>query len=187
MRVRALEWGDFQSWVDLYYTRYAEIDRNPELGVFLMPAKPSLGEEATFFGQAHREMAEGHVVTAVAEEGGAIVGVCFVRRKGRHVEDRHLGALGLVVHPEHRRQGIGGALLDYALRASVGKFEIVQLAVVDVNERAMRLYRRFGFEEYGRAPRAFKRGERYFDEVLMSIRLDQGPRASQAPPRRGPK
>jgi ribosomal protein S18 acetylase RimI-like enzyme len=57
--------------------------------------------------------------------------------------------------------------LSALIPACRGKFEVLQLCVISVNERAQRLYRKHGFKEYGRAPKGFKRGDRYFDEVMM--------------------
>lgn len=144
MPVRDLAWTDFSGWVDLYYSRYTEVEKNPDLGVHLLPNRPSL-----------------------AEEEGRLVGVCTVGRRGRHLEDRHIGVLGIGVDPDRRGRGIGDALLGHAVAKCRGLFEVVELKVVAVNARAIRLYRRHGFEVYGQQPRSFRRGERYLDELLM--------------------
>jgi RimJ/RimL family protein N-acetyltransferase len=52
-----------------------------------------------------------------------------------------------------------------------GKFESIELTVQTNNLQAIRLYKRFGFETYGRFPRAVKRAGRYFDDELMYLRL----------------
>jgi ribosomal protein S18 acetylase RimI-like enzyme len=167
MEFRDLRWTDFDGWVDLYYGRYEEVLTHPELGVYLMRRKPSLGEEAAHFGTVHRRLLDGSGVAVVADDGRRIAGTCTVMRAGEHAEDAHLGSLGIAVRPEARRQGIGSALLGHALERSRGRFEIVQLSVLDVNETARRLYERHGFQTCGRVPRAFKRDGRYFDELLM--------------------
>jgi ribosomal protein S18 acetylase RimI-like enzyme len=167
MTVRELRWADFQGWVDLYFDRYEEVRTNPELGVFLHPTRPTLGEEAAVFGGVHRKVLEGTAIALVAEEDRRVVGVCTVYGHGGHVEDRHVGSLGIAVHREWRRRGLGSALVGAAVEASRGRFELLQLSVIDANESAQRLYTRHGFEACGRFPRAFKRGERYFDEILM--------------------
>jgi RimJ/RimL family protein N-acetyltransferase len=45
----------------------------------------------------------------------------------------------------------------------------INLSVFDFNERAMRCYRRVGFEETGRRPRSVWRDGRLHDEVIMSL------------------
>lgn len=167
MAVRDLRWADFDGWMDLYLTRFDEIRRNPDLGVYLRQSRPTRSEEVAIFSEVYRKVRAGDAVVAVAEREGRIVGVCSVHRRGDHLEDRHVGELAIAVHPERRGQGIGSELLEFALRGCQGKFEILQLSVLDNNLRAIELYQRFGFQTCGRWPRSFKRGERYSDEVLM--------------------
>ncbi len=177
MRVRPLEWTDFPGWVDLYYSRYEEIGRNPDLGVYLQASRPTLPEEAALFGQVMKAVLAGDAVIRIAEEAGRLVGTCTVWRRGQHLEDRHLGELGIAVHPEFRGRGFGDALLGETLERCRGVFEVVELKVVAVNERAVGLYRKHGFEVCGREPRAFKRGDRYLDEILMSRAIEPAPDA----------
>jgi ribosomal protein S18 acetylase RimI-like enzyme len=180
MRVRPLAWSDFSGWVDLYYSRYDEVGRNPDLGVYLQEKRPSVPEEAALFGQVMKQVLAGDIVASVAEEEGKLVGTCTVFRRGHHVEDCHLGELAIAVHPEWRGKGVGDALMSDALRRCRGVFEIVELKVVAVNEHALHLYRKHGFEVHGRQPRAFKRGDRYLDDVLMWRAIE--PATSDAPP-----
>jgi ribosomal protein S18 acetylase RimI-like enzyme len=175
VRVRPLEWTDFGGWVALYYTRYDEVRTNPALGVFTMAEKPSMGDEAALFGTVWRSILAGDHVSTVAEEGGSLVGLCSISRMGFHVEDRHVATLGIAVHPSWRGKGVGTKLFDHALKACEGKFETVLLHVIDVNEPAQRLYRKFGFEECGRYPRTFRRGGVYYDEICM-VKHVGGPR-----------
>ena len=43
----------------------------------------------------------------------------------------------------------------------------LELEVDAENERAISMYKRFGFEEYGRLPGAIRRDGQFFDELLM--------------------
>ena len=167
MTIRPLQWSDFRGWAELYLSRFEEVRSNPELGVFTMASPPSLGAEAALFGTIQKAILDGDHVAFVAEEGGRVVGHANVTRKGKHVEDAHIGVLGMAVLPEWRGRGIGNQLMTPLLEACRGKFEIVQLSVIDANVRAQALYRKHGFVESGREPMAFKRGDRYFDEILM--------------------
>lgn len=54
--------------------------------------------------------------------------------------------LDLVVHPSHRRSGLGKALVDFMLRASAALgYSDVRLWVTQANLQARRLYERVGF------------------------------------------
>jgi RimJ/RimL family protein N-acetyltransferase len=173
--LRELAWTDFADWVEMYYARYEEILTNPSLGVLLREPRPSLADEAEFFGRLHRQILDGHVVCCVAEDDGHVVGTCSITRKGDHVEDRHVGTLAIGVRADRRGRGVGAALMQRALERCRGRFEVVELGVLAPNETAQRLYQKFGFQECGRLPRAFKRGGTYYDEVLMSRPVEPGP------------
>ena len=167
MEIRDLRWTDFEGWVELYYTRYEEVRTDKELGVYTRDPKPTLADEATFYGGLWRSVLEGDHVAVVAEDAGKLVGVCLVGRRGAHVEDRHVGVLAMMVHPDRRDRGVGGQLIARALEKCVGKFEIVELTVMEKNLRAKHLYEKFGFVESGRCPNAFKRDGVYLDDLLM--------------------
>jgi ribosomal protein S18 acetylase RimI-like enzyme len=167
VKVRDLNWNDFQQWAELYYSRYDEIAENPDLGIYLYPEKPTIAQEAAVFGEFMKGVLDHDLVAVVAEEGSILVGGCTVGRRGHHLEDRHIGSLGIAVQPRSRGKGVGTALMRDALQKCQGRFEIVELRVLATNAPALRLYRRFGFQEFGRQPRSFKRGDRYLDDVLM--------------------
>lgn len=167
MKVRDLEWNDLEGWTHLYYARYEEVRTDKELGVYTRDPKPSLADEAAFFGRMWKAVLDGDEVAIVAENEGTLVGVCTVVRRGDHREDRHIGVLAMMVHRSHRDRGVGSMLLARTLDRCVGKFEIIELTVMEKNLRAKHLYEKFGFVESGRMPRAFKRDGEYFDDILM--------------------
>lgn len=82
----------------------------------------------------------------VANRNGSITG--YVVADVTHTFGPSLGHVkDLAVHPAHRGQGVGSALLSRAL-AVLGTHgaNSVKLEVRQTNEGAKRLYRRFGFE-----------------------------------------
>ncbi len=180
MKIRDLDWNDFEGWVRLYFTRYEEVRTNPDLGVYTRDPQPTPSDEAAFFGRLWKAVLDGDEVATVAEHDGALVGVCTVGRRGEHCEDRHVGVLAMMVHPSHRDRGIGSKLLARTLERCIGKFEVIELTVMEKNARARHLYEKFGFAESGRMPRAFKRGGRYFDDILMWRLAPSSPETSAA-------
>lgn len=175
MQIRPLQWSDFHDFVELYYSRFEELERDPEFGLGGPPTKPTLGEEAAWFGEAHKSILDGKSIYLVAEEGGHVVGTVSVWTHGHHKDEAHVGVLGIHILPAWRGKGIGDELMREILLACRGKFEIVQLTVMGQNLRAQRLYLRHSFQECGREPRAIKRGDRYFDRVRMWRPVDKTP------------
>ncbi len=172
MEVRPVDWGDFEGVAALRLHRYDQIAIDPNFGMVSSPVRPTPGELASWFGELQRAILEGHAVCSVAREDGTVVGLCSIRPDGHHVETRHVGVLGVEVRDGYRGRGIGEALLRHALDACRGRFEEVRLSVIPINAGAHRLYAKLGFEPYGTAPRAFQRGGKYHDFLLMRKRID---------------
>jgi RimJ/RimL family protein N-acetyltransferase len=103
----------------------------------------------------------------VAEVGETIAGRLSIVRDTQPACD-HIADLGLMVAIEHRRSGIGTALLAaaeaWARGAGVRKLE---LHVFPYNQAAIALYDRAGFRTVGLRSVHFRRGATYVDAILM--------------------
>ena len=85
----------------------------------------------------------------------------------------HRAELGIAVRKEYWHEGIGQWLMKAAItKARWVGYEQLELGVFADNARATALYKKLGFSEYGRVPRAFRMKDgTYIDEVLMSLQL----------------
>lgn len=85
----------------------------------------------------------------------------------------HNCEFGITVGKKYWHLGAASALLaeliDFAKKDPV--LEVIHLGVYENNERAIRLYKKFGFEKVGRHKRFFRIGDGYFDEILMDLDL----------------
>jgi RimJ/RimL family protein N-acetyltransferase len=114
-----------------------------------------------------REHPDWLVLVALAR--GEVVGMIDFRNDGRR-RMAHTGAIGMSVLPAWRGEGLGRALLEALLdwAGASPRIEKIELNVRADNERAIELYRKLGFLEQGRRPRAIKLAPgRYVDDVLM--------------------
>ena len=150
----------------------------------------ALRESPEAFGSTHEEEADTPLPTiadrlgADARDGNsfvlaavlddALVGLAACFRNTR-LKERHRASIGgMYVAPEARGRGLGARLLD-AVVARARQWpglEQLTLTVVPESAAARRLYLRQGFQPFGRAPRAFRQGERYFDEEYLWRPLD---------------
>ena len=109
-------------------------------------------------------------ILLVAERGGEVVGSCGMHPAGPSPRRRHVMALGISVRADAQGQGVGSALMqamcDIADRW-IGLLRL-ELSVYVDNERAIALYRRFGFETEGRARGYVLRDGAYIDALLMA-------------------
>jgi diaminopimelate decarboxylase len=111
----------------------------------------------------------------VALDAGRVVGHVYIQREG-HPVTRHVATLGIAVAADHRRQGIGRALMAEAFRwARTSAVEKIMLSVYPHNHAAIALYRRFGFVEEGRLVGHSRKSTGYEDEILMSAWITEGP------------
>jgi L-phenylalanine/L-methionine N-acetyltransferase len=114
----------------------------------------------------------------VAVLDGHIVGSAGIRQhKGRR---RHVGEVGMFVHDDFQRRGIGSALMAPLIDVADNWLDLkrLELTVYVDNEAAIRLYRKFGFEVEGtRRGDTFRLGQ-YVDSFSMA-RLRPGWSARQ--------
>ena len=107
-------------------------------------------------------------LSLVAERDGAVLGSAgWQRFKGRR---GHVAAIGLGVHDAHVGYGIGTALLTALVEAADRWYAIrrLELGVYTDNAGAIRLYRRFGFEEEGVSRDDAFRDGRHVDVLRMA-------------------
>jgi putative acetyltransferase len=105
----------------------------------------------------------------VALEEAHVVGWCDVLPKPQPAL-RHSGVLGMAVVAAWRGRGIGSRLLQATLQAAWQReMTRIELTVRVDNERARRLYERFGFKVEGRCRRYMLVDGRYEDGYLMAL------------------
>ena len=115
---------------------------------------------------------EAHIVAVV---GDRVIGHVSLRRD-EHPVTRHVATLGMAVAADRRGRGVGTRLLSEAIRwaRSAGVLKLL-LSVYPDNERAIALYRRFGFAEEGRLARQSRKSHGFEDEILMARWLGEEP------------
>lgn len=85
----------------------------------------------------------------------------------------HTGEIALSVRKKYWHIGVGSAIMETLIElAKEASLKNVELGVYADNERAIALYKRFGFEEIGRhRGKLYVDGE-YYDEILMDLHIE---------------
>ena len=111
-------------------------------------------------------------VELVAVLDGRIVGSAGVTAVGGRRKVAHRARFGISILKEYWGMGIGRALMDASVDcARQAGYTQLELEVVADNERAVSLYCRAGFEEYGRNPRGYRSASAGYQE-LVYMRLE---------------
>jgi putative acetyltransferase len=113
-----------------------------------------------------------HRFGAVVEDrvvGVATLGLARGRRS-------HTGYVGVSAHDDHRRRGIGQALMQAVLDLADNWLNLrrLELEVMVDNEAALNLYRNSGFEVEGRKRQAAFRAGRFVDTFVMGRLREPG-------------
>jgi len=120
-------------------------------------------------------------LSLVAERDGRVLGSAGLHPTGPALRRRHVAMLGISVASDAQGQGVGHALMkalcDFA--DDWGQLLRIELTVFVDNERAIRLYRRFGFVHEGTHRGYALRAGRYIDVHSMA-RLHPNPPVIQA-------
>jgi putative acetyltransferase len=124
----------------------------------------------------------GLVATVAGEVVGNIGLTRFTRPRRAHV-----GEIGMAVRDDWQGNGVGSALLEAALDLADNWLGMrrIELHVHADNERAIALYRKFGFELEG-THRAYAIRDGVYVDSLSMARLIEGPQIKVKPRRSKP-
>lgn len=84
--------------------------------------------------------------------------------------ESHVGSFGISVAKEERGRGIGKLLTELVLKEAEKKLvdlEIIVLGVFEGNDIAHRMYKKFGFAEYGRLPQGIVHRGKHISHIYM--------------------
>ena len=112
-------------------------------------------------------------IEILAEVDGIVAGLAGIEAVGSREKIRHRAEFGISVDRQFWNLGIGTALMNACTEcARKAGYEQIELNVVAENETAIAMYRKAGYEEYGRNPRGFKsRLTGYQEVVYMRMEL----------------
>ncbi len=119
-----------------------------------------------------RKAESANEVEIIALVDGRVAGTAGVDAIGGKYKLRHRAEFGISVLKEYWGLGVGRALMDACIEcARRAGYAQLELTVVAENERAVAMYRRAGFVEFGRNPRGFNSRISGYQE-LVSMRLE---------------
>lgn len=142
--------GDGKALLDLFILTHGQTD-------FLA----SYADECTYTAEQESEFLKNESeskreIELLAFVGGKLVASAGVGSIGRSEKSRHRAEFGISVDQNYWGLGIGRALTDACVEcARNAGYTQLELEAVADNERAIALYKKAGFVEYGRNPNGF--------------------------------
>ncbi|MDD6189883.1 MAG: GNAT family N-acetyltransferase [Clostridiales bacterium] len=112
-------------------------------------------------------------IEIIALVDGVVAGTAGIEAVGSKDKVKHRAEFGISIAKEFWGLGIGRALMDACIECarSAGYVQL-ELTVVSGNERAISMYEKVGFVEYGRNPKGFhSRTAGYQEVVYMRLEL----------------
>ena len=141
--------SDAQAVLDQFHLTHGETDyllTYPDENLF------DVTQERQFLKE---KVESGNEIEIVAEVGNKIVGTAGIEAVGTKYKIRHRAELGLSVAKEFWGLGIGRALTQACIEcAKAAGYIQLELNVSGENARALALYEKAGFVEYGKIGRA---------------------------------
>lgn len=166
LHIRNAEPKDAQALLNLIVLTHSQTD-------YLL----SYPEERRFTPEQEAEYLKGLLesdreIMLLAEVDGALCGCLGLTALGGRYKVRHRAEFGISVDEAFWGLGVGKALLEAAiLCAKLAHYTQLELSVVADNVRAIAMYQKFGFVEFGRNPRGFlSRSSGY--QTLVEMRLE---------------
>lgn len=109
-------------------------------------------------------------IEIVAVVDGVVAGTAGIEAVGAKYKLKHRAELGIAILKEYWGLGIGKALMEACIEcAKDAGYTQLELNVVAENERAVSLYKKMGFVEYGRNPRGFNSRVSGYQEVVYML------------------
>ncbi len=111
----------------------------------------------------------------VAEVEGKIIGTGGPRLEttGRD-RSKHIASFGISILADYRGFGVGSALMEVSIDHTKNFLLVIEKMILTVfsgNEVAQNLYKKYGFNEYGRLENGLKKDGKYYDQIYMEKAL----------------
>lgn len=132
----------------------------------------TLEEERTYLEDLLSAIEKKKRIQLVALIEGKIVGDIRVALKENQLKD--VANMGIAVVKNLRGEGIGEMLMNTAIEEAKRSFlslRIFELEVFSGNDAAINLYKKLGFQQYGRLPNAVRRNAKIEDQLFFFLEI----------------
>ncbi len=162
--LRSIRWEDLDDCIEFINSLVQE-------GVdILVDTKVSREEEADWLGKRLARADKGEIIDVIAEVDSKVVANSEVEKRSGLMS--HVGYLGIGIKADYRGIGIGSQIMQTLKEESKkAGLKILVLDAFATNKTAQALYRKMGFQDAGRIPKAIFKNGKYIDLIRMTLEL----------------
>lgn len=163
--VRYIQDGDAECMCD-----YINVLSEERTYISFQGNKMSLAEEKKYLKEQLKKLKNKKTVQLLVFCKEKLIGVSDVVMADEKTSMVHTGIFGLTIAKDFRGEGIGTMLMQKVLdeaKNNIPQLKMLKLTVFNTNPVAKKLYKQFGFIEYGFLPNGLLRKGEYVDEVFM--------------------
>ena len=128
-------------------------------------------DEKVYLTRMFEGMEEEDCILIIAVSDDKVVGsVSLERKTDSRRRARHIATFGISILSEYRGVGLGEEMAKTVFEEGakyLSEIRMLILSVYSLNERAHKLYRKLGFQDYGKLPGGIWYRDEYIDELLM--------------------
>lgn len=134
--------------------------------------KISLKDESKYLNHQLEKIQQKKAVFLLALGSNQLIGVSGIEMRDR--VEKHVGVFGISLVKELRGEGIGSLLMEKVLaeaKKNLPQLQIITLGCFANNKRALAMYKKFGFIEYGKLPGGILHRKNSVDYIHLCNRV----------------
>ncbi len=128
----------------------------------------ALENETKYLESQLKKISKNRSVELFVVSNNKIIGIAAIDLKDK--TESHEGVLGISISKEFRGEGLGKTLMRLIIEEAeknLPELRIISLGVFGDNTLAQQMYKKFGFNEYGRLPEGSKHKDKFVDHIYM--------------------
>jgi RimJ/RimL family protein N-acetyltransferase len=136
--------------------------------IYLQGENISLKKEKEYLKEELKRIKNKQTVYLICEVRSEIIGAANIDLE--EGASNHVGVLGISILNGYRNEGIGKKLLDLIIdevKNKLPNLKIITLTVFEDNIVASNIYKKIGFTQYGKLPKAILHNGIYKDQVYL--------------------
>lgn len=128
----------------------------------------TLKEEQKYLDSMIKKVKKNQAVKLLVFNKSILIGLSDITMKDKIAN--HVGVFGITIAKGFRNQGLGKLLMELVIREAkknIPELKIITLGMFSNNPIARKMYKKFGFQEYGVLAKGVKHRGDFIDHVYM--------------------